>query len=239
MKNTSKKNKKSISLKYIYTESIEKLNKAYDILFGETFKDIPTKSTPNLINDNPEQFMSLYDYYKIQYPKDLEIFRNACTTDSYTKEPKDKLFFVQDLNFLIRDKHPLLRKKHFMYFLVIHSAFLMTVHKHFNDKYEKFKIMNKGLIFEYGLTNTFMYPWDVLNRLEIFFDKELFGDCLGRAMSDMMTDYRFCEIIPRDFMDKFIEDQDLNNSKTPYGKEWKGIATKEWFQVIKSICPKF
>jgi hypothetical protein len=83
-----------------------------------------------------------------------------------------------------------------------------------------------------------MYPWEVLSRLHVSFDKELFSNCLGLIMSQMMTDYYFCEIIPRDFMDKFIDDPDLNDQKTTYGKEWKEIALEEWFQVIKSICPK-
>lgn len=181
------------------------------------------------------EFDTLYEYYKIQYPKDLDIFRNACLTD---KNSENKLFFVQDLDDLKKNNHYLLKKKHFMYFLAIHTAFLMTVHKHFNDKYDKFKIMNKGMVFEYGLTNTFIYPWGILDRLGVSFEKELFSDCLGRVMSDMMIDYHFCDIIPRDFMDKFIDDLDLNNSKTIYGREFKEIAKEEWFQTNRCVCPK-
>lgn len=184
------------------------------------------------------EFDTLYEYYQIQYPKDLEVFRDACLTDKYTKEPEDKLFFAQGIEDLKKNNHYLLNKKHFIYFLVIHSSFLMTVHQHFNDKYENFKVKNKGMVFEYGLTNTFMHPWEILDRLQISLNKELFSDCLGWVMSDMMTNYHFCEIIPRDFIEKFINDPDLNNPKTHYGKEWKEIATEEWFQVIKSICPK-
>lgn len=184
------------------------------------------------------EFDTLYNYYKIQYPKDLEVFIGACLTDKYTKEPEDKLFFAQDIEDLKKNNHYLLNKKHFMYFLVIHSAFLMTVHQHFNNKYEEFKAVNKGIVFEYGLTGTFMKPWIILDRLNISFDGELFSGCLVRVMSDMMTDNHFCGIIPRDFMDKFIDDQDLNDPKNPYGKEWKEIVTEEWFQTTKSICPK-
>jgi len=54
----------------------------------------------------------------------------------------------------------------------------------------------------------------------------------------MMTDYHFCGITPRDFMNKIIEDPDLNNSKTPYGKEWREIALEEWFQTTRCIYPK-
>ena len=78
----------------------------------------------------------------------------------------------------------------------------------------------------------------ILKILLIPFDKKLFSDCLGRVMSDMMIDYHFCDITPRDFMDKFIDDTDLNNPQTPYGKEFKEIALEEWFQTTKSICPK-
>lgn len=187
---------------------------------------------------NEGEFETLYDYYKIQYPKDLEIFKDACSSPNYNNDKERNICNVHDLENLKRSRHPLLRKKHFIYFLTIHTAFLMTVHKHFNDKYEKFKIMNKGIVFEYGLTNTFMYPWKILERLRVPFDKELFSNCLGLVISEMMTDYHFCEIIPNDFIDKFIEDPDLNNPKTPYGKEWKEIVEEEWFQVIKSICPK-
>lgn len=184
------------------------------------------------------EFDTLYDYYKIQYPKDLEIFRDTCSTDKYSMNPKDKLFFIDDLHNFSKSNHYLLKKKHFVYLLTIHTAFLMTVHKYFNNKYDEFKTINKSIIFEYGLTGTFVYPWEILKILGIPLDKELFSNCLGRVMSDMMTDYHFCKIVPRDFIKKFINDPDLNNPKTHYGKEWEEIAIEEWFRVVKSICPK-
>lgn len=199
--------------------------------------DLKEQSNLKKVADK-DKFETLHDYYNIQYYKDLDILKNTFITDRYTKTSEDKLFFVKDLEDFKKSKHPLLNKKHFMYFLAIHTAFLMEVHKFFPEKYDEFKHLNKGMVFEYGLTNTFMYPWEILQRLHISFDKKLFSDCLGLVMSEMMTDYYFCGIIPRDFIDKFIDDPDLNNPKTPYGKEWKEIAEEEWFQVVKSICPK-
>lgn len=227
-KNISKKNKYLTKLKYIFTKSEEKLDKAYDVLFNETLK----------IENSKTEFNTLYEYYKIQYPKDLEIFRDTCSTDKYSTNPKDKLFFIDDLHNFRKSNHYLLKKKHFVYLLAIHTAFLMTAHKYFNDKYEEFKTMNKGIVFEYGLTNTFVYPWKILKILLIPFDKKLFSDCLGRVMSDMMIDNHFCGITPRDFMDKFIDDLDLNDPRTLYGKHWKEIVTEEWFQSTRCICPK-
>ena len=125
-----------------------------------------------------------------------------------------------------------------MYFLVIHTALLMEIHKFFPQKYSEFKAVNKGIVFEYGLTNTFMHPWDVLERLDISLDQELFSSCLGWVISQLMTDKYFCGIIPDHFMDKLINDPDLNDSKTLYGRKWKEVCTKEWVEVITSICPK-
>lgn len=185
-----------------------------------------------------DEFNTLYEYYKIQYSKDLENFKNACPNKKHTSDLRYESFFAQDLEYLKETNHSLLKKKHFIYFLVIHTAFLMTVHKYFIDTYENFKIINKGIVFEYGLSNTFILPWDILIKLRISFDKELFSDCLGLIMSEMMTDYHFCEIIPADFINKFIDDPDLSNPKTIYGSVWKEIAIEEWFQTTKSICPK-
>lgn len=175
-----------------------------------------------------EQSDSLYDYYRQQYPKDLEIFKELCLTDKKYITPADKLFFVQDLETIKKNGHPLLQKKHFVYFMIINTAFLMEIHKHFKEKYEEFKHKNNGMVFEFGLTNTFIQPWEILERLNISFDKELFSDCIGWSISKLMTNDYFCGIIPIDFMDKFINDPDLNKDETSYGKEWKEICTEEW-----------
>jgi hypothetical protein len=239
MKTTSKKKKKLISLKYIFTESIEKLNKAYDILFDETIKN---KDKKHISNSErvlaPNEFNNLYDYYTIQYPKDLEIFKQACVYPNYCNDKENNIRNVGDLQLLQENNHYLLKKKHFIYFMAIHTAFLMTVFHYFGEKFEEFKLVNKGVIFEFGCTNIFMMPWGILERLDIHFDRKLFSDCLGLVISQMMTDNYFCGIIPRDFMDKFIDDPDLNNPKIPYGKHWKKIVKEEWFQATRCICPK-
>jgi hypothetical protein len=183
------------------------------------------------IEFNPGEYSSLFDYYTKQYLTDLEEFKEVCKTGK-------ELFFVQDLDLLNKSKYRLLKKKHFLYFLAIHTALLMEIHKTFPEKYEEFKKVNNGIVFEYGLTNTFMQPWDVLERLNVPFNQELFSSCVGWVMSQLMTDKYFCGIIPDNFMDKFINDPDLNNSKTSYGRKWKEICTKEWVEVITSICPK-
>ena len=35
---------------------------------------------------------------------------------------------------------------------------------------------------------------------------------------------------------KFINDPDLDNNMTPYGKEWKEICQEEWATIITSTC---
>jgi hypothetical protein len=183
----------------------------------------------------PDEYGCLYDYYKQQYLTDLEEFKNACKID---KKTGNKLFFVQDLDSIIRSRHPLLGKKHFLYFLVIHTALLMEVHKYFPKKYVEFQKVNKGIVFEYGLTNTFIHPWNILERLNVPFNQELFSSCIGWVISQLMTDYYFCGIIPQDFMDKFINDPDLNSNRTLYGKNWKELCANEWIEIITSTCPK-
>lgn len=239
MKTTSKNNSKKTSLKYIFTESIEKLNKVYDILFDEIIKNKKKKHTPSVKRIlAPNEFNNLYDYYTIQYPKDLEIFKQACVYPNYNNDKENNIRNWGDLQLLKENNHYLLKKKHFMYFMTIHTAFLMTVHNYFGEKYEEFKLVNKGVVFEFGCTSIFMQPWDVLERLNITFDRKLFSNCLGWVISEMMTDNYFCGIIPNDFMDKFIDDRDLNNLMTPYGKSWKRIVKEEWFQATRCICPK-
>lgn len=179
---------------------------------------------------------SLYSYYTKIYPKDLEVFRLACPSVQYADTPENQLFFVDDLEHLKRVGHPLLGKKHFVYFMVIHTALLMAIYKYYRGKYEEFKKKNGGMVFEFGLTNTFIYPWEILRRLNVSFDRELFGFCLLWVIHRLMTDYYFCEIIPNDFMGRFIDDPDLNKADTPYGKAWKRVCTDAWIEVATSTC---
>jgi hypothetical protein len=239
MKNPQKKNSKKMDLKYVFTESADKVSKAYEILFEAVLKARILKKRVELATTfKPGEYDSLYKYYEQQYPVDLEEFKKACFTDMKTENLDNKSFFVQDLDNLRKTNHSLLSKKYFIYFLSIHTALLMEIHKHFNDKYDEFKAMNKGLVFEYGLTNTHILPWEIPPRLHVHFDDNLFSKCLSLAISQLMTSYRFCGIIPQDFMNKFINDPDLNSEKIPYGKGWKERVTEIWVKINLYVCPK-
>jgi len=198
----------------------------------------PKNSLSEIIKKSTSGFSPTYSYYKDGYPIDLDIFRKACPSYKHVDGSQNQLFFVQDLTFLKENDHVLLKKKEFMYYMVINTALLMTIHKYFKDKYDEFKSRNKGIVFEFGLTNTFIPPWEILQRLNILFDKELFSNCLGMAIGRLMTDDYFCGIIPNDFIYKFMDDQDLNKNDTIYGKEWKNMCLEEWFNHTSCICPK-
>ena len=174
----------------------------------------------------PNKFPSLYDYYKNQYPKDVEVFCKACRYYDGGNRA-----MVDDLEHLKRTGHPLLDKKHFVYFMVIHTALLMFVYKRYRGKYDEFKQKNGGMVFEFGLTNTFIYPWEILQRWNVSFDKELFESCLGWVIFRLNENYNLCNIVPNVFLGGFIEDPDLNKDTTPYGRAWKKMCVDAWVSI--------
>jgi hypothetical protein len=207
---------------------------SYFFGYRKSSKDSPSE----IIKKTTYGYSSLYNYYKYEYLTDLDVFKKACPSYNHADVPENQLFFVQDLTFLKKNDHILLKKKHFMYFMVVNTALLMAFHKYQESKYEEFEKRNNGIVFEFGLTNTFIYPWEILRRLNVPFDKELFMTCLGMSIGRLMTDDYFCGIIPNDFIYKFMDDPDLNKNDTIYGKEWKSMCLEEWFNHTSCICPK-
>ena len=214
----------------------EKIKSIISYIFGykKSSKDSPSK----IIKKPTSDFSPTYDYYKDGYPTDLDIFKKACPSYKHVNGSENQSFFVQDLTFLKESDHVLLKNKDFMYYMVINTALLMTTHKYHENKYEEFKKRNNGIVFEFGLTDTFISPWEILQMLNIPFDKRLFSSCLGSAINRLMTDDYFCGLVPDDFMSTFIYDIDLNKSDTIYGKEWRSICLEEWANQIFYLCPK-
>ena len=103
----------------------------------------------------------------------------------------------------------------------------MVVHEYFRDKYEEYRLKSGGLLFEFGLTNTYVYPWEILKRLKLGVDIQLFQNCLGCLISDIFVNDNMCGIAPRNFLDRLISDPDLANNKTIIGKEWAKMCTEE------------
>ncbi len=180
-----------------------------------------TDSTPH---------QSLYEYYKKQYPIDFELFKVACPTNK-TSDIENKFYFIDDLEYLKKIKHPLLEKRHFIYFMVINIAFLMVVHEYFRDKYEEYRHLHRGIVFEVGLHYVYMSPWDILQKLDMSLDKELFQNCLGHLISDLFVNDNLCGIVPRDFIGKLTTDPDLINEKYMVGKEWEKMCMDEYLAI--------
>lgn len=185
---------------------------------------------PKQAGSPPHQ--SLYEYYKNQYPIDLENFKLACPTHKI-EGIEGKGYFVDDLDYFRDINYPLpnLKKEHFIYFMVIQTAFLMVIHKYFHDKYEEYKIKNKGVLFEFGLTNTFVYPWDILKRLKLGFNKSLFQNCLGYLIMEIFENDNLCGIIPRDFIRKLTTDPDLTNRENMIGRVWEKMCMDEYLAI--------
>ena len=220
-------------------EKIKLLNDCVNLLLVTDDFEKREKITKELNINTSLSLHYFYNYYRNEYLEDLEIFIKACPSHKITYNQNNNLIFVNDFKYLEKSGSRLLKKKYFMYFMAIQTALLMTVHSYYsNEKYEEFKNKNKGLLFEFGTTNTFSSPWGILQMLNIPFDKELFSSCLGLAIDRLMTDDYFCGLIPNDFIDKFIDDPDLNKKDTIYGKEWRSICLEEWFNQTSCIYPK-
>jgi len=197
------------------------------------------KKTPEPVKLKPGEYFTLSDYYEKQYPIDLEEFKKACPFDKNTTDLTKKAFIPADLQDLRKSDYPLLKKKHFLYFLALHTALLMEVYKHFYNNYDEFKERNKGMIFEYGCSNVYLYPWDILRALRVSFDKDLFWACFREVFTKLRTDDNFCGINEEDFMEIFINDPDMNNEKYSYGKSWKKMCQIEWDEIVLSSIPRY
>lgn len=191
---------------------------------------------PQTDNEDGLSDKFLADYYPNQYQLDLKAFKlESPTHKKYGLEGiEGKGYFVTDLDYFRSIDHPLLKKKYFVYFMVINTAFLMTVHKYFYNKYEEYKIKNLGVLFEFGLTNAYVYPWEILRRLKIGFNKRLFQNCLGYLISDLLVENNLCGIIPKDFMDKLINDQNLTDKKLIIGRMWAEMCSDK-LSKIKNV----